>query len=396
MKKKIIFMVINMNIGGTEKALLNMISEMSMEEFDITILMLEKYGGFLDSIPKGVHLKYVEGYDKIKGLLNKPPKEIVLTLIKERKVFKGLHLLYLYCISKVLNNRSMLFEKIINNIPDLHSEYDVAVAYAGPMDFISYFVLKKIKAQKKVQWIHFDITKIGFNKYFSSKIYHKFDQIFIVSSEAKNKLINAIPTIKEKTEVFCNMVSTTTMFNKSKEGLGFNDNFNGEKILTVGRLTSEKGQDIAIRVLARLVQDGHNVRWYCLGEGKSRGEYEKLIERYNLQNHFILLGSDSNPYPYIDQCDIYVQPSRYEGYCISLIEARTFKKPIVTTNVNGANEQINHGTTGLIVNIDENEIYDAVAKLLNNYKLRNELSANLSKESFESKIETEKLKVIFN
>ncbi|WNB92466.1 glycosyltransferase [Bacillus sp. NEB1478] len=396
MKKKILFMVINMNVGGTEKALLNMISEMPKEEYDITILMLEKYGGFLDLIPETVHVKYLEGYSKIKKILNIPPKTITLNLIKNGKIIKGLYLSLLFLFSKLLNDRSILFRYLLKNIPDLKNEYDIAVAYAGPMDFISYFVVKKIKAKKKIQWIHFDITKVGFNKHFASKIYNKFDQIFVVSKEAKNKLINTVPTIKGKTDIFFNMVSKNELFKQSKEGTGFNDNFEGERILTVGRLTPEKGQDLAIKVLARLIRNGYNVRWYCVGEGSSREEYEKLIAAHNLQNHFILLGSNPNPYPFIDQCDIYVQPSRYEGYCISLVEARTLKKPIITTNVNGANEQIKNEVTGLIVNIDENELFDAVSKLLTYQKLRNKFTSNLLEESVKTSIEDKNMSLIFD
>ena len=90
------------------------------------------------------------------------------------------------------------------------------------------------------------------------------------------------------------------IYSQAKKGKGFNDHFDGLRILTVGRLTAEKGHDLAIRALAMLINDGYRVKWYCLGEGNSRKEYEKLIEEYHLQDHFILLGSDPNPYPYID------------------------------------------------------------------------------------------------
>jgi glycosyltransferase involved in cell wall biosynthesis len=369
---------------------------MSTKKCEITILMLEKYGGFLNAIPKGVNVKYLEGYSSIKALLNEPPKTLVLSLMKEQKVFKGLYLLLLFMISKYLKQKTIIFNHLMKNIPDLKNEYDIAVAYAGPMDFISYFVAKKIKAKKKIQWIHFDITKIGFNKQFATKIYKQFDNIYVVSKEAKKKLLREVPTIKDKTDVFLNMVSLKEIHHQSQNGEGFNDGFTGLRILTVGRLTDEKGQDIAIKVLARLMKDGYKTKWYCLGEGSSRTYYESLIAEHNLKDHFILLGSNPNPYPFINQCDIYVQPSRYEGYSISLIEARTLKKPIITTNVNGSNEQIIHGETGIVVNIDEDELYHAVAKLLSSHKFRNQLSANLAIENSSPKVETEKLKMIFN
>ena len=391
--KKIIFMVINMNVGGTEKALLNMISEMPKEKYDITILMLEKYGGFLDSIPDWVHVEYVDGYQHIKGLLNDPPKIVFKNLLKQWKIINAFMFLLFYVMSKVQKNRSILFKYILRHNPKMSTEYDVAVAYAGPMDFISFFVANKIKAKKRIQWIHFDITKIGFNQHFASKIYSQFDKVFVVSSEGANKLLNMVPNLKEKTEVFSNIVSSELIYSQAKEGNGFNDKFDGLRILTVGRLTGEKGQDLAIRVLARLVEDGYKVKWYCLGEGNSRKKYEKLVEEYNVKDKFIFLGADPNPYPYIDQCDIYVQPSRHEGYCITLAEARCLHKPIVTTDFTGAKEQIKDGDTGLIVSINENEIYNAIVKLINNTDLCKKFSGNLVKENFDT---TQEMKKIYN
>ena len=95
----------------------------------------------------------------------------------------------------------------MRNVDILNEEYDIAIAYAGPMDFISYFVINKIKSKKRVQWIHFDITKIGFNVNFAKKIYDKFDKVFVVSNEGKDKLINFLPALKDKAEAFFNIIS---------------------------------------------------------------------------------------------------------------------------------------------------------------------------------------------
>lgn len=391
MKKRIIFMLINMNVGGTEKALLNMIDEMPKEEYDITILMLEEYGGFLSQIPKDVNVIYVEGYKDMKSILNNPLPLTALSLLKERKIIKAFNICITHLLTKITNNRSLLFKYLLKNNLKLKNEYDIAVAYAGPMDFISYFVVNKIKAEKKIQWIHFDITRIGFNVKFSKKIYRKFDQIFVVSNEARVKLLNKLPSISGKTEVFKNRVSVRNTQELAKEGKGFNDLFDGIRIVTVGRLTNEKGQDLAIKALARLINDGYKVRWYCIGEGNSRKTYEELIEKNNLNNHFVLLGSNPNPYAFIANCDIYVQPSRYEGYCITTLEAKCLNKPIITTDVNGAREQIVHGETGLIVNIDEIDLFNAIKKLINNEELRLRISKTLQINNDHHDIEMKKL-----
>jgi glycosyltransferase involved in cell wall biosynthesis len=384
MKKKILFMVINMNVGGTEKALLNMISELPKDKFDITVLMLEKYGGFLNYIPSEVQVKYLEEYKNIKKEINTPPLKTIFRAIRSRKIVKAFIMAYLYLLSKIMKERSLFYKFILKGFPVVKNEYDVAVAYAGPMDFISYFILNKVNAKKKVQWIHFDINKIAFNKYFAAKIYKKFDKIFVVSNEGKEKLINRLPDLNDKTEVFTNLISSKLIKEEASKGKGFNDEFKGIRLVTVGRLSSEKGHDIAIKVLSRLIKDGLNVRWYCIGGGNLRKKYEELVDNLNLKSEFIFLGEDPNPYHYIKDCDIYVQPSRHEGYCITLAEARALQKPIVTTNFTGAKEQIKNKQTGLIVDVNEDQIYYAIKKLITNADLCQEFCKNLSKEKYDT------------
>lgn len=389
--KKILFMCINMNIGGTEKALLTMLNEIDSSRYDITLLMLEEYGGFLNEIPSFVKVKYVNEYKAIKPFINEPPMLLAKKLIKDKKYLTGVMTSLSYIISKISNNMSYYYRYILRNINSLEENYDLAVAYAGPMDFITYFVLNKIKAKKKVQWIHFDITKIGFNKKFAEKNYKKFNKIFIVSEEGKEKLINLIPALNNKVEAFFNIISCELIENMSKNEKGFDDLFNGIKILTVGRLSKEKGQDLTINTLARLKKDGYNVKWYCIGDGPEKYNYKQRIRNLNLENDYILLGGKLNPYPFMKECHIYVQPSRHEGYCITLGEARCFDNPIVTTNFTGSNEQIKDKVTGLICDISEDEIYKSVKRLLDDKDLYNNIKINLSKEIVDSTNEINKL-----
>jgi glycosyltransferase involved in cell wall biosynthesis len=391
MKKKIVFMLINMNVGGTEKALLNMINEIPKEDYEITLLMLEEYGGFLEYIPAHVKVEYLHGYNQIKPILNQPLQREAFTALRKGSLIRFFILMSIYIFTKIFKNNYLVFKYALKDYRKIETQYDVAVAYAGPMDFISYFVIKRIKAKKKIQWIHFDVTKIGFSKRFANKIYKEFDRIIVVSNEAKLKLFKLLPSIKNKTEVCLNIISSNTIQNQAKIGNGFKDDFDGLRLLTIGRLSKEKGQDLAIKAFLKLINDGYKVKWYCLGEGNSRKEYENLIMVNNLEDKFILLGADPNPYSYLEQCDIYVQPSRYEGYCITLIEAKQFFKPIVTTNVNGANELIVNGKTGIIVNIDENDIYYAIKNFIDNKLLSNSFSNNLAKEKYDISSEMSKI-----
>lgn len=370
MKKEILFMIINMNVGGTERALLNMIDEIDNTQYNVTILMLEKYGGFLENIPSWVSIKYVAEYKYIKHIYNNPPIHSFKELIKQGKLKQGLSIVLSHLVYKITNDRSIYFKYILKDCKCIDNEYDVAIAYAGPMDLISYYVIHKIKAKKKIQWIHFDVTKIDCNKVFMEKLYRQIDKIYVVSKEGKDKLDKLIPSLKSKTEVFHNIVSKNKILRMAEEGQGFNDEFNSTRILTVGRLSKEKGQDMIMPVISRLKSDGYKFRWYLVGDGNLRGKCEQLIEQYGIENECILLGSKSNPYTYMKECDIYVQPSRYEGYCVTTIEAKVLNKFIVVTDVNGMKEQMNGEENCFIVDINEYKLYEGIKKILDNNSIK--------------------------
>ncbi|MCP3029186.1 glycosyltransferase [Halobacillus sp. A5] len=356
MKRSIVFMVKNMNIGGTEKALLNLLSEMSKDRYDITILLMEEKGEFLTHIPQHVHVEVLKGFSKIKRMINQPPKQTAISLFKEGSVIKALSFSYFYFLSKIFRNKDIYIGYLAKHIRYENKKYDIAVAYAGPMDFISYFILNKVSATKRIQWIHFDVTKIGFNHVNALKSYRSFNKIFVVSKESQQKLKELLPSISNKIFWFPNFISQKVIQNLAEVGSGFQDDFNGIRILTVGRLSREKGQDLIIKVLAKLKRKGIHVKWYCIGEGIERNNYEKLIEHYGLREDFLLLGAKANPYRYMKDCDIYIQPSRHEGFCITLAEAICFNKPIISTKFSGAYEQLVPKRKGEIVDFDEDQL----------------------------------------
>ena len=181
----------------------------------------------------------------------------------------------------------------------------------------------------------------------------------------------------------------------SLEGPTFNDTFKGTRILTIGRLDYQKGYDLAVKICSKLKNDKYNIRWYACGEGNSRNEIEKLIKKYNLENEFILLGNQANPYGYLKDCDLYVQTSRYEGYCTTTNEARVFGKAIITTNVSGADEQFENDKTGLITEITIDSVYKNIKYLLENPDRKEYIENNLKKTFKEEETDIKKLTTLF-
>lgn len=381
--KKIIFVIESMNVGGTEKALLSMIAQIPKNIFNITILSLERRGDFINSIPNYVDIIFYNEYENIKKNIIKIPRDLLKDEIKRKKYIEAFKTIYYQGISRITGNYNLYFNnRIMSRIDNITKEYDLAVSYQGPpSNFSAYLVLNKIQAKKKVQWIHSDVSKLNLDKKTIGCLYDSFDKFFVVSNEAKDKFIGVFPQLANKTEVMFNIIDEKLILEEASKKRGFNDKFNGIRILTVGRLSGEKGQALTIPILARLRNEGYNVRWYCVGEGELKNKYKDLIEKYKVEDYYVLLGSDTNPYPYFKECDLYVQSSKFEGYCLTLAEARVFNKPIISTNFSGANEQLINNETGLIVKYDENELYEAIKKVLDSKETRKRFIDNLKKQS---------------
>ncbi|GAE35930.1 glycosyltransferase [Halalkalibacter akibai] len=192
--------------------------------------------------------------------------------------------------------------------------------------------------------------------------------------------------------VVYDIISEKLVRELSKQKGGFSDNYKGLKILTIGRLVDAKGYDMAIEACYRLKKEGLEFKWYVIGEGDLE-KYKKLVKKYKLENYFIFLGVYSNPYTFLSQCDIYVQPSRFEGFGLAIAEARILGKPIVATNFSVIHNQLTNEKNGIIVNMDAESIYGGINKLVNNSRL----VANLRTNLLNDKVGTEKeLKKVYS
>jgi|SRR5690625_3191811 len=390
--KKVLFMLSSMNIGGVEKSFLSLLSGLPKEKYDITLLLLEKKGGFMERVPDWIKVEETSWFRHIKPGIMQPPQKTIKDYFRNGDYFKIPGFICSYILSeKLFENRYIYYKNTFKIVPRHNENYDIAISYQGPTDIIDYYVANKVNAKQKISWIHFDVTKHTINEKLYKKLYKSFDKLFVVSKEAKKKLIQKIPSIDSKASVFLNVISEDLISEMSKEDIVFDENYKGLRLVTVGRLSKEKGQDLAIKTLAKLCKEGYEVRWYCIGEGKQRMKYEQLIEEHGLQNEFILMGSKSNPYPYVLKSDIYVQTSRHEGYCITLAEAKALNKPIVTTKFTGAKEQIIDGYNGLIAEPHVRDLYEKIRLLIEDKMIRENLSKNLSKNRIDTTEEITKL-----
>lgn len=364
MKKKVFFLLISMNVGGVEKSLLSFISTLSASQYDVHLGLLNFKGGFMDYVPERVTIHHIDCYNKYWSIINDPPRSVISRFAKQGHLVDAFIHTLLYIHYKLTDNRYWFYKYMMRHEPMLAETFDVAVAYAGPSQMIDYYVCKKVRAAKKYGWIHFDITKFGIDRGMTRQLYQAYDRIFIVSQTAKERFDEVFPTLRDKTEVRYNVVSKSQISEMASSGPTFADSYQGCRLLTVGRLSAEKGQDVAIRALKLLRDAGIEARWYFVGDGRLRSECEALARELGVSDSVVFLGTQTNPYAYMRHCDVYVQPSRHEGYCLTLAEARCFDRPIVATCFTGAEEQLGGRPHSRVCGMEAKDIAEAVGEVL--------------------------------
>ena len=362
--KKIFFAIYSLEIGGVEKSLLGLLSQIPLDKYEVHLGVINCRGDLIQFLPKEICLHVISVYNVNWRLLNDPPRKSIINCLKRGLVLKASILSIHSIISKVTGTRTGLFQYLLKNEPVFPIEFDLAISYSGPSQMLDYYVCEKVKAKTKCSWIHFDISKLSVDKGMVSILYQYFDKIFIVSEEGKEIFDSIFPQFKSKTEVFYNVISPLQIVKLSELGKSFEDPTASKRLLTVGRVSPEKGQYNAIESLKILIDKGYDVHWYFVGDGKDKERCRKLVGEYSLEERVSFLGTRTNPYPFMKDCDVYVQPSRHEGYCITLAEALCFYSPIVATDFTGAREQLDVRENGIVVGMSPLDIAEGIERAL--------------------------------
>lgn len=361
-KKRLFFLLFSMNVGGVEKSFLSLLDTLSPDEYEIHVGLLRRQGGFMDMLPSWVIV-----HDCCQGcwkMVNKSPSLAIRNSLKKGRLILALKLLSAWRKYDSKRDLTEYYDVILKNEPEIPEVFDAAYAYAGPATIIDYYICRKVHAKNKYGWIHFDVGRCGAEKAMIRILYKEYDKIYVVSEAAKAKFDKYFPEYKDKTEVRYNIVSKEQVWSLSKSGETYDDDFDGIRILTVGRLSREKGQDATIRTLRILVDKGLDARWYYVGDGDLSETLRRMSEEEGLSDRVVFLGIKPNPYGYMRDCDIYVQPSRHEGYCITLAEAKCFSVPIVSTNFTGAAEQLKTYPKSVVTGMSAEEMADGIMTLL--------------------------------
>ncbi len=394
--KKLLFVINTMGRAGAEMALLELLRRLREKDLEIHLYVLTGQGEMLDRLPEGVKLLNKE-YKNCS--VHTPEGKKLLAKTSLKAMFRRGTLVRLFpylvkqgismvCKGRILPDK-LLWRVLSDSAERFSEQYDLAVAYIEGGS--AYYVADHVKAAKKAAFFHVDYNMAGYSRSLDKDCYLSYDKIFPISGEVKEAFLQVYPECGERTEVFHNLINRDRILQLAKQEGGFTDEFDGYRILTVGRLMSQKDFAQSIEAMKLLKDKGIKARWYILGEGEQREELEKLIKKLGLTRDFLLPGVTDNPYAYMAQTDIYVHATRFEGKSIAIQEAQILGCPILVSDCSGNREQVIHGKDGLMCELTPEGICEGVLALLKDTEKRKAYGQEAAKRHMTGKTEIEKL-----
>ncbi|MDR2043939.1 MAG: glycosyltransferase [Clostridium sp.] len=372
--KKILFVMYDLHMAGAEKALVNLLRACPLERWEVTVLLVKKRGELLEEVPAGITVREMELPEDVRAQILYGSRELLGRYWAERRYRYLASLLFRLALTRgqgVDRKTEGLYRRYGKRLPVLAETFDVAVDYQGQGSFATFYVAKKVQAGRKLSWIHSDFSIVREDCGWLARWYEEYQGIAAVSGQAEESFRKKFPQLAQRARVCHNVIPAERI---REEALAYTvPRRPGINVVTIGRLTPPKGYDVILPVFDRLNREGIDFHYFMVGEGEDRELLETMVAGYGLQNRVSLVGLCRNPYPYLRMCDLYLQPSRWEGFCITLAEARLFHKAVLATDFAGAREQIRHRETGILTACREEDLYRELRELLLDGGLRQSL-----------------------
>lgn len=426
MNKRLLFAIHYLELGGAEMSLVGLLQSIDYTRYDVDLFVYSHQGELMKYIPQEVNLlPEIPAY----AYIERPMKDALLKgqfgVVFGRLLAKGRHKITStstgtstgtstrtstgmssdeekLSLSLTLKQDASIFQYVMNGVepflPSLHhlGEYDLAVSFLTPHNII----LNKVKAKKKICWIHTDYSKISVNAALELPVWSGYDKVVSISKDVTRAFLKVFPSLESKIVEIHNILPASFVRNRANE-------LSAEEVakempredgvvnlLSVGRFTYPKNYDNVPAILKN-VNDNVNVndiiKWYLIGYGGDEPLIRQRIAEAGMEGQVIILGKKGNPYPYIKACDVYVQPSRYEGNAVTVREAQMLCKPVVVTDYATASSQIQDGIDGIIVPMDNEGCAKGIAQFLQDRAKQQSITDHLKAHDFSNADEINKL-----
>lgn len=394
--REVLISSFDLEVGGVERSLISMLDNFDYKNNNVDLMLYSHNGDFMNLITKKVNLlKENKKYATFRKAIGEVIKEGELLIGGARILarYKGRSNYGNTNNIESVSQMQYMWKYSLPFLPEINKEYDVAISYLWP----HYFIADKVKSKTKIAWIHTDYSTIETDIKEDLRVWSKYDYIISISDDCTKAFINKYPTLQDKVVLVENI--TSPKFVKKMSTSIIKDDlfkYDGFKIVSTGRLCYQKAFDNAVKALKILCERGlTDIKWYVIGYGPDEEILIRLIKENNLEDKFILLGKKTNPYPYMKACDLYVQPSRYEGKAVTVTEAKILGNPIVITDYPTSKSQINDGVDGYITELSVEGIAYGIEKLYKDKELRDKLSSNCINNDYSNSYELEKLYRLF-
>ena len=395
MKPRILILMHYMELGGAESALLGLLQSVDPSRVDVDVFIYDHRGELMRYVPTDkIHLlPEVTAYKMIERPFMECVKSghigvalgrwLAKKTVDKSPVPAGKDNIRIY--TRVADWVEHFVPKIQ---PDV--EYDLAISFLMPHNY----VVKKVRAKKKLGWIHTDYSTVHVDVKRELPVWSKLDYIASISEEVGEKFVETFPTLKDKVIPIENILSSSFIRQRAEEELvSLGDNPSIIKLLTIGRFSLQKKMEEIPLICRKLVEDGLDVQWFIIGFGgvEIEKQVRENVKQEGVSGQVILLGKKENPYPYIKACDIYVQPSRYEGKSITVREAQILCKPVIVTNYPTASSQIQNGVDGVIVPMEVDACAQEMAGFIRDKEKQKQIVKYLQTHDYGNESEVEKI-----
>ena len=366
----LLFAIHYLELGGAERSLIGLLRALDYSKVQVDLFVYSHRGELMTEIPQEVNLlPEIPEYAQIERPLIDVLKDGYLRLFLARIMAKWQFAQYRK--KNHPKDGNAIFSYVAKNVTPLlppvnpDKEYDLAVSFLAPHDI----VLEKVHARKKACWVHTDYTTVDVNTDIERPVWCQYDHIAAVSEGVAEAFIKRFPSLCEKVDVISNIVDTQYVQEQSrafdvKAEMPQEDGTT--RLLSVGRFSEAKNFDNVPDICRRIINAGVPVRWYLIGYGGDESLIRQRISETSMEKHVIILGKKDNPYPYMQACDLYVQPSRYEGCPVTIQEAQALGKPVVATAFPTVKSAIQDGVNGVIVPLDNEGCAQGIVQFIQN------------------------------
>ena len=349
--------------GGAERSLVNLLQALDYDKYDIDLLLFQREGAFLSLVPEQVNL--IGGGEEMTCLYAMQKKD---RLNPRHPILSAEHYLFTYLARKrtqsLEESRQYRWVKYYQKrIPALTKEYDVAASYLQCEQL--YYLVDKVKAKRKLAWIHTDYSKVLTDRAVDLTYFKQVNGVVSISDECVNILKELFPPIADRCYMLPNINSSEVIKRLSAEFYPeeYQNTDDVLKLVSVGRVVQLKGFDMAVDAAAVLKKQGVDFKWFIVGDGPLRSELTLAAQKQGLEDNILFVGLKSNPYPYVANADIMIQTSRYEGKSVVLDEAKILGKPIVSTDYTTVHDQVNENE-GIITQMSGEAIAEGIQKMI--------------------------------